>query len=87
MRENPKGIVNPNKDDLEKFYWRNSPRSAIASTFGAFGGAFLMADNVSSGLFTMLLDKNPKELLTTLGVVATTNFLSFCFEYSEMPKR
>ena len=85
--ENPKGITNPNhENDLEKFYWRNSPRSAITTTLGAVTGAYFIADNLSSGLLTMLSDKNPKELFATLGVVAATNFLSLCYEYSNMPK-
>lgn len=86
VHENPDRLINPNKKDLERFYWKNSPRSSITSALGALTGAYMLADKMGNELLTLLLDKDPKDILTISGVFAATNFLSWCYEYPEMTK-
>jgi hypothetical protein len=79
FKKNP-AIENPDKEDYDKLYWANHPRSTIAFVSGVLVGSLGATDVIQSGLEEAVNNNNYIPLLFCGGVFVGTNLASGIYE-------
>ena len=79
FKQNPM-ILNPNKSQIPKLYWDNSPRYALALVAGLVPIVHLSSGIIARGIEKILVNNDYSDLVALGIVLASTNLTSATYE-------